>query len=153
MNAVLHRKAQRDGGKDGDRRRPKRAETGDNGGDEKHHPGYQTDASAHHPDGAFDEPVDRAVDLRDGKKIGDSNKRQEQIAWKARENIAGFHPYDQGAEHEGAGKCQGPHIDRLNRCDDEHRNEQPYGQKFNTHDSPPSGASSAVVVAVEIIYG
>lgn len=145
MNAIQDGKAQGDWRENGDRGRPKRAETGDDGGDEEHHPGDQADASTHQPDGAFDQPVDGAVDLRDGEEVGDGDERQEQITRKARKNIGGFHADGHGAEQEGAGKGERAHVDRLDRRNDEHSDEQAYGQYFNTHDSPPCDATSVVV--------
>ena len=89
--------------------------------------------TAHRADGLPDEPVDRAVVLRDRKEISDADQRDEQVAWKAGQDGGGRHVDEQAADDEGHDECQRTHVDRQYGAEDEQDDQPDDASNFRRH--------------------
>ena len=63
-------------------------------------------------DGLTHEPVDRAVVLCDREQVSDADQRNEQVTWKARQDVGGRHVDEQASDDEGHDQRKRAHVDR-----------------------------------------
>jgi hypothetical protein len=133
MNAVLLRKAQGYRRDDRDSAGTHCADAREQRRDEEHHPGNGCRVAAHAADGLTNQPVDRAVVLRDREQVGDADQRDEQVTRKARQDVGGRHVDVQAADDEGHDERQCTHVDRQRRPDHEQDHQADDACYFRRH--------------------
>nr|WP_238453263.1 hypothetical protein [Micromonospora sp. ATA51] len=120
VDLVPPREAQADRGDDRHRRRDHGPDRGEAGGHQEHDPRDQPDPAPDQSDRGLDEPVDRAVGLRDGEQVRDADEDDEQIARETGEDgiglLAEVLPVeDRDADDEGGDDRERAEVHRSDR--------------------------------------
>ena len=139
IDAVLGGEAERDRRDDRHRRRADRAHGREQRGDEEHDPRDGGDAPAHRAHRQLDQPVDRAVVLRQREQVGDADQREEQVGREAAHDGLGVHAGHQRADEEGADEGDHAHVDRQHGGQHEHADQRVDRNPVGTHRSVSGG--------------